>query len=170
LRLYTVVSWFQAIAFNSVNLYRYTAGMELVLKHKFAARKQFDFANRVQGFHQEEWGSDVSGASEHLAVTEATSRNANANEGRRVTLGMRFESMSSLVRCHWGVLIWARTHGCDWDEDECLQQVVGCGELEVLRLMREREGVWDERICEYAVEYDVPVLHWARRISFFHPL
>jgi hypothetical protein len=78
-------------------LYRYTAGMEPVLKHKFAARKQFDFANRVQGFHQEEWGSDVSGASEHLAVTEATSRNANANEGRRVTLGMRFESMSSLV-------------------------------------------------------------------------
>jgi hypothetical protein len=27
-------------------------GMQLVLQHKFAARKRFDFANRVQGFQQ----------------------------------------------------------------------------------------------------------------------
>jgi hypothetical protein len=26
--------------------------MQLVLQHKFAARKRFDFANRVQGFQQ----------------------------------------------------------------------------------------------------------------------
>jgi hypothetical protein len=59
--------------------------------------------------------------------------------------------------------LWARTHGCDWDEDYCLRDVVARGQLEVLQWMREHQGVWDERICQYAVEFDVPeVLQWAK--------
>jgi hypothetical protein len=53
---------------------------------------------RVQGFQQEEWGSIICGASEHVAVTEATSRPAHTGEGgHRVTLGMRLGSLYSLV-------------------------------------------------------------------------
>jgi hypothetical protein len=64
-----VKTWFQTLFFFKCNLYRYK---------------------------QEEWGSTVSGASEHIAVTEATSRNAG-QAGRRITLGMRIESISSMV-------------------------------------------------------------------------
>jgi hypothetical protein len=57
----------------------------------------------------------------------------------------------------------ARTHGCDWDKDYCLQCVVARGPLEVLQWMRVHEGVREERICEYAVEYELPeVLRWAK--------
>jgi hypothetical protein len=64
--------------------------------------------------------------------------------------------------------VWARQHGCDWDKDECLRLVVSSdivesGQLEMLQWMREHEGVWDERICEYAEWYDkLEVLQWAK--------
>jgi hypothetical protein len=49
------------------------------------------------------------------------------------------------------MLAWAGVgHGCDWDEDYCLRDVVARGQLEVLQWMREHEGVWDERICQHA--------------------
>jgi hypothetical protein len=45
----------------------------------------------------------------------------------------------------------------------CLRDVVARGQLEVLQWMREHQGVWDERICQYAAEFDVPeVLKWRR--------
>ena len=68
---------------------------------------------------------------------------------------------AAAVSGHWDVLIWAG--GCDWDEDVCLLQVVNISQLEVLQWMREHEGVWDERICQYAAEMGKPeVLQWAK--------
>jgi hypothetical protein len=59
--------------------------------------------------------------------------------------------------------MWARTHGCDWDEDFCLREVVARGHLETLQWMRVHEGVWDERISQYAVKYNKSeVLQWAK--------
>ena len=79
-------------------------GLEAVAKHRLRTAAKFDFADRVSGFHSEEWagsnrgsvslgGVGSAGSDRHPLNAEATSSKSE----RRITLGMRVRAMTSLV-------------------------------------------------------------------------
>jgi len=57
--------------------------------------------------------------------------------------------------------MWAREHGCPWDEDTCALAAAG-GYLNVLKWMREHHCPWHEDTCHFAARCaPLEVLRWA---------
>ena len=75
------------------------AALEAVVRYEasspkkyFAGRNKFDFANRVQSFHSEQWWSEA--PSNFGGVPSHDITNATNSKNVRTTLGMRVQGMS----------------------------------------------------------------------------
>jgi len=88
--------------------------------------------------------------------------------GARLRLG-RGDMCTAAKGGHLEVLIWAREHGCLWDETmydvdtDCSSLAASGGHLEVLKWLRGHGYPMDEATCTLAAEGGhLEVLQWAR--------